>query len=96
MRHWQELLDTPILEDRYEDFVADPEASVRRALEFLALPFDPACLRFHESNRRMDTASMSQVRRPVFDASVARWRHYERHLEPLLRELRQAGIDCDD
>ncbi|MFI4896708.1 MAG: tetratricopeptide repeat-containing sulfotransferase family protein [Phycisphaerales bacterium JB059] len=96
MRHWQEHLDTPILEDRYEDFVADPEASIRRALDFLGLPFDPACLNFHESKRRMDTASMSQVRRPVFDASVARWRHYERHLEPLLRELRHAGIDCPD
>lgn len=96
MRHWQDHLDTPILEDRYEDFVADPASSIARALEFIGLEDDPACLAFHESKRRMDTASMSQVRRPVFDSSVARWRHYERHLEPVRRELREAGIEPGD
>ena len=96
MRHWQDHLDTPILEDRYEDFVRDPGASIARALAFLGLEDDPACLRFHESTRRMDTASMSQVRRPVFDTSVARWRHYERHLEPALCVLREAGFELGD
>lgn len=90
MRHWRDTLDLPILEDRYEEFVADPEASVRRLLDFLGLPFDAACLRFHESRRRMDTASMGQVRRPLFDTSVGRWRHYERWLSPTLRILDEA------
>ena len=92
MRHWQDTLATPILEDRYESFVESPEASIRTLLDFLGLEFDERCLAFHESKRRMDTASMSQVRRPVFDSSVARWRHYERHLEPVLGVLREAGL----
>ncbi len=91
MRHWIDTTDLPILEDRYEDFVADPGASTRRLLEFLGLPDDPACLSFHESRRRMDTASMGQVRRPLFDTSVGRWRRYERHLAPAIRVLEAAS-----
>ncbi len=96
MRHWQEHLDTPILEDRYERFIEDPEASIRRLLGFLGLEYDERCLAFHESKRRMDTASMSQVRRPVFTTSVARWRRYERHLGPVLDALAKAGIQPGD
>ncbi|MEZ6243132.1 MAG: sulfotransferase [Phycisphaerales bacterium] len=91
MRHWQETLDLPILEDRYEEFVSDPEGSIRRLLDFLGLPFDEACLSFHESRRRMDTASMGQVRRPLFDTSVGRWRHYEAQLAPAIRVLEDAS-----
>ncbi len=92
MRHWIDALDLPIYEDQYEAFVADPDASVRRLLEFLGLPFDETCLRFHESRRRMDTASMGQVRRPLFDTSVGRWRNYEAPLAPALQIIREASL----
>jgi tetratricopeptide (TPR) repeat protein len=87
MAHWRQVLDLPILEVSYEAVVAEPEAQVRRMLEFLDLPWDPACVRFHESDRYVATASMHQVRRPLYSSSVGRWRHYEKHLGPLREGL---------
>lgn len=87
MGHWNEVLDLPILEVRYEEVVADTEAQARRMLEYLELPWDERCLRFYENRRHVATASQAQVRRPVYRSSVGRWRHYERHLAPLVGRL---------
>lgn len=87
MAHWRGVLDLPVLEVRYEDLVADPEAHSRRMIAFLGLPWDDACLRFHESGRTVATSSYDQVRRPVYRDSAQRWRHYEAHLGPLLEAL---------
>jgi tetratricopeptide (TPR) repeat protein len=85
MRHWQNVLpDGSILDLRYEDMVADTEGQARRLLDYLGLPWDERCLNFHENKRIVRTASAAQVRRPVYKSSVARWRHFERHLQPLL------------
>jgi tetratricopeptide (TPR) repeat protein len=80
MRHWQKALDLPILEVSYEALVTDAEQQTRRMLEFVGLPWDERCLRFHESKRPVTTSSMQQVRRPLYQSSIGRWRHYERHL----------------
>ena len=88
MRHWRQVLDLPILEVSYERLVADPEGQVRRMLEFLKLPWDERCLNFHQNTRAVITASMHQVRRPMYNSSVGRWKHYERHLEPLKEGLK--------
>jgi tetratricopeptide (TPR) repeat protein len=85
MRHWQEALDLPILEVSYERLVTEPETQTRRMLDFLGLPWDERCLRFHETKRPVTTASMQQVRRPLYQSSIGRWRHYERHLVELNR-----------
>jgi tetratricopeptide (TPR) repeat protein len=90
MAHWTGVLDIPVLEVRYEDLVAEPEAHSRRMIDFLGLPWDDACLRFHESGRAVATSSYDQVRRPVYKASAGRWRHYEAHLGPLLEALGEA------
>jgi tetratricopeptide (TPR) repeat protein len=87
MAHWQAVLDVPIMTVRYEDMVADTEAMSRAIVDFVGLPWDDACLRFHESRRAVTTASYDQVRRPVYTRSVERWRHYERHLGPLREAL---------
>jgi hypothetical protein len=78
----------------YEEVVADLETEVRRLLEFCNLPFEESCLRFHETDRAVKTASSEQVRRPIYSSSVNLWRNYEAELgdlievlEPLLREL---------
>jgi tetratricopeptide (TPR) repeat protein len=85
MKHWQRVLPAgSILELRYEDMVADTENQARRLLDYLGLPWDARCLNFHENKRVVKTASAAQVRRPVYRSSVARWRHFETHLQPLL------------
>jgi tetratricopeptide (TPR) repeat protein len=83
MRHWNLSLDLPILEVSYEDLVTDPENQTRRMLDFIDLPWDERCLHFHENKRPVTTSSMEQVRRPLYQSSIGRWRRYERHLTEL-------------
>ena len=83
MAHWKNVLDVPMLDVAYEQVVNDLEPQARRLLEFLNLPWNPACLNFHQSKRYVWTASSEQVRRPIYKSSVQRWRKYEKHLEPL-------------
>jgi Flp pilus assembly protein TadD len=85
MQHWHSVLPPGrILDVRYEDNVADPECEARRMLNYLGLPWDPACLKFNENKRTVQTASVTQVRKPIYSSSVARWKHFEKHLKPLL------------
>jgi tetratricopeptide (TPR) repeat protein len=71
----------------YEAMVEAPEAEIRRLLDFLALPFDPACLAFHENERAVRTASSEQVRRPINREGLDQWRAYEPWLGPLKAAL---------
>ena len=90
MQHWQRVLPPgSILDVRYEDMVADPEGQARRLLDYLGLPWDPRCLNFHQNTRVVKTASAAQVRRPVYRSSVARWTHFDTHLQPLLEIVRE-------
>ncbi len=84
MAHWRKLLPSHVLlEVPYEGLVQDPELWTRRMLEFIGLPWDPACLQFHENERAVITASRWQVRQKINAASVGRWRKYAKHLGPL-------------
>jgi hypothetical protein len=87
MAHWREVLELPLLEVEYERLVAEPDAEIRRLVDFAGLPWDPACLRFHETERVVRTASHAQVRRPMYRSAVGRHRAYARFLEPLYRAL---------
>jgi hypothetical protein len=91
MDHWKSVLTVPILDLRYEEVVGDLEGQARRLLSFLDLPWDDRCLRFYENRRVVRTASSEQVRRPIYTSSVGRWRHYEKHLGPLLDALGPTG-----
>ena len=84
MEHWRQVLDLPILEVRYEDVVADLQPQIRRMLDFLGLPWDERCLKFHENERHVATASREQVRLPIYASSIGRWRYYQKHLQPLI------------
>ncbi|SNS06799.1 Tetratricopeptide repeat-containing protein [Sphingomonas laterariae] len=75
----------------YEAMVDDTEAEVRRLLAYLGLPFDPACLRFHESGRAVRTASSEQVRQPIYRSGMGQWQPFSAHLGPLRAAL--AGLD---
>jgi Flp pilus assembly protein TadD len=88
MQHWAGLLPpASLLEVRYEDLVADLEGQARRMLSFIGAPWDANCLRFHRTARAVRTASMMQVRQPLYAGSIARWRRFERQLAPLIELL---------
>lgn len=88
MQHWHEVLPGYVLDVEYENVVADLEGQVRRLLDFVGLPFEEACLRFHETERAVKTASSEQVRRPIYSTSVNLWRNYEPHLSELIHILK--------
>ncbi len=71
----------------YEELVANTEAEVRRLLDGLGLPFEPACLEFYNNGRAVRTASSEQVRQPIFTDAIEHWKHYESWLGPLVEAL---------
>jgi hypothetical protein len=97
MRHWDDALPGKVLRIQYEDVVEDLEGNVRGILDFCGLPFEPACLAFHKTERSVRTASSEQVRRPIFKEGVDQWRHFEPWLGSLrsaLRDLVPATAEC--
>jgi tetratricopeptide (TPR) repeat protein len=87
MLHWESVLPGRCLHLDYERLVENPEGVIRELLEWIGLEFDPACLEFYKSKRMVQTASLSQVRQPIYKGSVGLWRRYERHLSPLVEVL---------
>jgi tetratricopeptide (TPR) repeat protein len=87
MAHWQRVLPGRVIDVVYEELVADPEGQIRRLLELCGLPWDERCLRSHENARPVRTASLTQVRQPIYCGALQRWRRYEKHLAPLFAAL---------
>ena len=87
MQHWRKVLPVPLLEVDYEETVADLEGVTRKLVDWCGLAWEPACLEFHKAKRPVRTASVVQVRQPVFRTSVGRWKHYEHTLAPLFVRL---------
>jgi tetratricopeptide (TPR) repeat protein len=87
MEHFRKVLPIPIFEIDYEEIVANLEPSARRLVDWCELEWDPACLAFHETKRVVRTASMTQVREPIYKRSVERWRNFEDVLAPMLEAL---------
>jgi hypothetical protein len=87
MEHWRTTLPVSLLEIDYEETVTDLQGVARRLVEWCGLDWEPACLTFHEGKRRVRTASLTQVRQPVYTRSLGRWRNYERELGPLFTAL---------
>ncbi len=95
MDHWHQVLPGRFHEVFYEDMVEDLEGEARRLIDYLGLPWDPACLSFHKTERAVMTASHWQVRQPLYATSVGRWRPYRKHLGPLLDGLKGLIPDHD-
>ncbi|MGH7744656.1 MAG: sulfotransferase family protein, partial [Candidatus Dormibacteria bacterium] len=87
MEHWLKVLPERVLEVEYEQLVERPETEINRMLEFCGLEFEPACLDFHSLDRPIATASLVQVRKPIYKTSVDHWKNYETFLEPLFNAL---------
>ena len=95
MDHWRSVLEEPFFELQYETLVANHEPTVRALLDYCGLPWNDACLRFHENPRVVHTASYQQVREPLYTRSVGRWRHYAAYLTPLIWELGDLVSEAD-
>jgi hypothetical protein len=87
MAHFDAVLPGRVHRVIYESLVENTEREVRAVLAYCGLPFDERCLRFHENERAVRTASSEQVRQPIFRDGVDHWRHYEPWLEPLKKAL---------
>jgi tetratricopeptide (TPR) repeat protein len=88
MEHWRSVLpQDAFYEIRYEELVANQETQTRKLIEYCGLEWDDACLESHKTKRSIRTASVTQVRQPIYSSSVERWRKYEAHLRPLLEAL---------
>lgn len=89
MAHWNAVLPGRILTVAYEDIVRDTEGQTRRLLDFLGLPWDGRCLEFYRAEKSVSSASVDQVRQPIYDRSIGRWKAYEKHLAPLINALKE-------
>jgi tetratricopeptide (TPR) repeat protein len=87
MKHWHAVLPGKVLDVHYEETVGDLEAQVRRILSHCGLQFEDSCLRFHETERVVRTASSEQVRQPLYTRSLGTWRRFERQLAPWREEF---------
>ncbi len=93
MTHWKEVLPKGVILDMvYEDNVADLETQARKLLRFCDLEWEEACLEFHKNKRHVKTASIAQVRKPIYKSSVARWEHYKDYLAPLQAAIKGEEI----
>jgi Flp pilus assembly protein TadD len=88
MEHWRRVLPAGVmLEVEYEKLTGNLEGEASRLLTFCGLPWNEAVLRFHQNARPVQTHSVAQVRRPLYQSSIGRWRAFDDLLQPLLREL---------
>lgn len=87
MKHWESVVDIPIMTCNYEDMVEDKAGMSKKLIEFCGLEWDDKILDFQDSKRAIATASYDQVRQPMYKTSRERWRNYEKHIQPLIDAL---------
>lgn len=95
MHHWNEVFPGEILEINYEDVVDDIESSARKMLDYIGVDWEPDVLKFNELDRSVKTASVWQVRQPIYKTSKAKWMRYKDHLAPLTQGTNKP-IEFDD
>jgi len=89
MRHWHQVLPGFVYDVHYEALVTDMDGEVLKLLQFCGLDWEAQCLQPHKAKRSIRTASVTQVRQPVYQSSIAKWRRYEAHLGPLFDVIGQ-------
>lgn len=88
MDYWQKVLPAGTIKTlQYEEMVEDTENRAKDLIDFIGLPWDKACLEFHASSRPVKTASVAQVRKPIYKDAVNRWEKYGAGLAPLIEAL---------
>ncbi len=87
MRYWDEVLPGKIYHLSYESLVQSPEAEITKLLEYCELPFEQACVDFHQTERAVKTPSAEQVRQPIYSDGLEQWKNYQEELMPLSQFL---------
>jgi hypothetical protein len=87
MAHWREVIPNPMYEVQYEELVQDQERVSRELIAFCGLDWDDRCLEFNKKKGAVKTASVWQVRQPIYTESVKKWKMYEGYIDELLDEL---------
>ncbi len=95
MDYWKSVFPENILTVKYEDLAREPEANARKIIAFIGLEWEEQCLEFHTNKKAVRTFSTSQVRKPVSDSSIGRWKLYEKHLGPIREHLEKAGFNYE-
>jgi hypothetical protein len=90
--HWRRLFGQWLVEIRYEDLATQPVRTGKAIAAACGLPWDDAAIEIERSTAVSMTASAAQIRQPIYGSSVDKWRHYERHLQPLIASLRIHGV----
>ena len=83
MQHWHQVFPGQILEVDYDALVEDVKSWAERIISYMGLPWEDGVLSFQDLDRAVKTASVWQVRQPVYKTSKAKWKRYEQHLDPL-------------
>ncbi|MGH8237180.1 MAG: sulfotransferase [Steroidobacteraceae bacterium] len=96
MAHWKALYGADILDLDYDALVHEPRPAMEQLTEFCGLDWEEACLSFEQSGGAVKTASVWQVREPLYRRSSGRWHNYAAQLAPLQAYLREAGIATKD
>jgi hypothetical protein len=95
MEHWRRVLPGKLLDVDYEELVSHQEVMTRRMISYAGLEWEDACMSFESNKSPSLTASVVQVRQPIYKSSVGMWRNYEEELQPLAKIFRAAGIPID-
>lgn len=80
MQHWKQVLPLPIYDIHYDDFIELPKLSIESMFEFIEIEAEKQCFSHDKNDRAVKTASVMQVRRPIYKASKERWRKYEKYI----------------
>ena len=84
--HWNQVFPKSLHSIDYDDIVTNPHTVITDALRFLNLEWDENCNNFHQLRNSVSTASVWQVRKPIYQSSSGRWRNYSVHLDKLGRK----------
>jgi len=95
MQVWRERFPGRFFDISYEETARDLEPNARALIDYLELPWEDACLDFHQQEGPVSTASAVQVREPAHTRSIGRWRRYEKQLQPMADALEKAGISVN-
>ena len=90
MEHWNAVLPKGVMTTiHYQETVENTEKEAKRLIDFLGLEWNKACLEFHKSSRPVKTASVAQVRKPIYKSSLQRWKKYGDGLKPLAQAINE-------
>lgn len=95
MKVWDKILPNNIHTVCYEQLVADPETQIKALIDHCGLPWEEQCMSFYKNKRTVATASHAQVKQPLYKSSMAKWKKYEKHVEPLIVGLKDVVEDYE-